>query len=429
MDINTCWLTLNRVCNLRCFFCYAKNTEYSPDSTMTLEKAKKIIDFCKEGNINHIILIGGEPTVYPDLFEVIKYAKDNGITSSLVTNGIKLKKLEYCKNLLDSGITRIDISVKGNDCQDFIRVTEFDKFGDVMSAIQNLNKLNAQFSCSMVITKENVKTFCQGVKNAFDNGAKYMGLSFAYDFCMDENKEKDYLLKNNPYQLITEFVSQIDTLNAITNEKWSIECGFPLCLYSEEQLNKLSSHLVTSCQLLENGGIIFDHELNIIPCNTMFPIKLGKLGKDFNSFDDFKEYSQNGQYREAIDYLISVPSEKCLDCKMLEYCGGGCVNFWTHCSFDELEKHKNLLKIMVTNNFSKLSEDAQNLILFFFKNPNIQHKIKVHSKFGIFEPDIFSHTLNLKTILDELKNNGFIIDYCCEKINDKMIEFSLKFNF
>ena len=97
MNLNTCWITLNRVCNLRCFFCYAKNTEYTSSSTMTFENVKAVIDFCKEGNIGHIILIGGEPTVYRELFDVIKYAAENGITSSLVTNGVMLSNIEYCK--------------------------------------------------------------------------------------------------------------------------------------------------------------------------------------------------------------------------------------------------------------------------------------------------------------------------------------------
>lgn len=349
MDINTCWLTLNRVCNLRCFFCYAKNTEYSEKSTMVLENAKKIINFCKEGNIEHIILIGGEPTVYPHLMEVIKYASNQNIGTSLVTNGLKLANLEYCKKLIESGITNIDISVKGNNACDFIRVTEFNKFDCVMEAIKNLNLLKAEFSCSMVITRENVKTFCEGVQHAFDNGAKFMGLSFAYEFCTDTQKDDTYLLKNNPYQLIADFMTQIDRLNDITRGNWSLECGFPLCVYNEEQLKKLSPHLVTSCQLLENGGIIFDHELNIIPCNTMFPIKLGKLGDDFDSFAQFRNYAQAGIYRKSIDYLISVPSEECLQCDKLEFCGGGCVNFWTHCSFDDLQRQKEFLKKEVTS--------------------------------------------------------------------------------
>lgn len=340
MNIKTCWITVNRVCNLRCFYCYAKNTEYSPNSTMCLADAKQVVDFCYEGGIGHIILIGGEPTVYSDLFELIEYAKNRGITSTLVTNGVKLSNLEYCKQLLACGIESINISIKGNDIDDFIRVTEFNKFDSVMAALRNLRAINAPFSCSMVITPENVLTFCKGVENAFTNGATYIGLSFAYDFCMETEKDPEYLVKNNPYKLILEFLSQVETLNNITNGNWSLECGFPLCLYSEEQLATLGSHLTTSCQLLERGGIIFDHSLQIIPCNTMFPIKLGKLGEDFKTFQEFQAFAESGFYKEAMDYLTSVPSEKCLQCDKLKFCGGGCVNFWTHCSFEELEEFK-----------------------------------------------------------------------------------------
>ena len=427
MNLNTCWITLNRVCNLRCFFCYAKNTEYASSSTMTFENVKAVIDFCKEGNIGHIILIGGEPTVYRELFDVIKYAAENGITSSLVTNGVMLSNIEYCKKLLENGVTNIDISVKGNNIQDFIRVTEFDKFDLVMSAIENLSKLNAEFSCSMVITQENVKTFCEGVENAFKHGAKFVGLSFAYDFCMEEEKDKGYLLKNNPYQLISDFVSQIETLEKITNGNWSLECGFPLCLYTEEQLNKLSPHLVTSCQLLENGGIIFDGELNIIPCNTMFPIKLGRLGKDFHSFAEFLEYSKTGIYRESIDYLRSVPSEKCLECEKLEYCGGGCVNFWTHCSFDELEVRKDFLQKIMNKNLDKLSYEAKNFIQFYFENPDIKKEIRVKSDNYILDPEELKHINNLKTILEELEINNIICSYNCRKLDENTVLFVFDF--
>ena len=33
---------------------------------------------------------------------------------------------------------------------------------------------------------------------------------------------------------------------------------------------------------------------------------------------EFLEYSKTGIYRESIDYLRSVPSEKCLECEKLE---------------------------------------------------------------------------------------------------------------
>ena len=35
------WLTLNRVCNLRCPWCYAKDTQYNLQNNMDFETAKK----------------------------------------------------------------------------------------------------------------------------------------------------------------------------------------------------------------------------------------------------------------------------------------------------------------------------------------------------------------------------------------------------
>ena len=68
-----CWLTLNHACNLNCKWCYAKDTGYLKSDDMSLDMAYDIIDICHDLSINHITLIGGEPTIYPHLFDVIDY--------------------------------------------------------------------------------------------------------------------------------------------------------------------------------------------------------------------------------------------------------------------------------------------------------------------------------------------------------------------
>ena len=44
-DFKTGWLTLNRTCNLRCKWCYARDTEYKSSLTMSKDLAFELIDF------------------------------------------------------------------------------------------------------------------------------------------------------------------------------------------------------------------------------------------------------------------------------------------------------------------------------------------------------------------------------------------------
>ena len=98
-NVKSVWLTLNRNCNFRCPWCYANGTKYSKDDVMDLDKLKDIIDLLGELKIKKVTLIGGEPTLYKDIFEVIKLFSDKGISFGLITNGCMLNSKSYVKKL------------------------------------------------------------------------------------------------------------------------------------------------------------------------------------------------------------------------------------------------------------------------------------------------------------------------------------------
>lgn len=54
------------------------------------------------------------------------------------------------------------------------------------------------------------------------------------------------------------------------------------------------------CQIHNENGITFDTELNLIPCNMYFENKIGRLGSDFLSYEDFKNWMKN----DAIEVLL-----------------------------------------------------------------------------------------------------------------------------
>ena len=60
--------------------------------------------FITHGGIEEISISGGEPFLHPDLFEMIKFCKDNEIRTVIFTSGIKrtsaipAETIEYIKN-------------------------------------------------------------------------------------------------------------------------------------------------------------------------------------------------------------------------------------------------------------------------------------------------------------------------------------------
>ena len=81
---------------------------------MSLEKAKKI---CKTlvdyyGN-NAIDIQGGEPTIFKDIFELVRYCRDIGLIPTLITNGLLLGSMAICKKFKEAGVRDFLVSVHG----------------------------------------------------------------------------------------------------------------------------------------------------------------------------------------------------------------------------------------------------------------------------------------------------------------------------
>ena len=97
-------------CNMECSSCYSPDRGI-PDMDVSL--LYPIIE--QLPNKTDIRLYGGEPTVRKDLPEIIHRLRKLGHHISLLTNGLMLAKPGYAKELVDAGLTHIQISMNGGD--------------------------------------------------------------------------------------------------------------------------------------------------------------------------------------------------------------------------------------------------------------------------------------------------------------------------
>lgn len=339
-ELKQCTVVLTRNCNLRCDFCYVKDAGYSVDDSIEYENLKKIVDFCCEADMKYIFFTGGEPLMYSRLTDILKYIKDKKtLVSAIASNGVLLEDSVLCESLIDSGLGYIDISMKGNDASDWEKATGFNGASKQLKAIHNLAAMSMEFTCSMVITHRNVMDFCNAVQAAFKNGAKQFSFTFVIDNDDCNEKNEDYLVKNNPFSLVEAFIAQIDKLNAITDDWW-IEYSFPLCIYTEEQIALLEGRLATPCQIHMKNAITFNTKMELLPCDMYIGQKMGRFGTDFSSYQEFDKVVENPEYRKLMNKLREWPSSKCVSCEYLNICYGGCPVLWKHYSFEALTNFK-----------------------------------------------------------------------------------------
>lgn len=110
-------------CNLNCIHCYNAEkydgTRKDIGRELNIEEACKAINKLYKGGFKELLLIGGEPLVYPKVLRLIEFAKEKELTVSITTNGTLLdEKMALALINLDikSLIVSIDgVSAKTND--------------------------------------------------------------------------------------------------------------------------------------------------------------------------------------------------------------------------------------------------------------------------------------------------------------------------
>ena len=73
------------------------------------EEWKKILKNAWDAGIPHVVFTGGEPTLRPDIPELIKFSEELGQVCGLITDGLRLTETEYLHELLQAGLDHVMI--------------------------------------------------------------------------------------------------------------------------------------------------------------------------------------------------------------------------------------------------------------------------------------------------------------------------------
>jgi MoaA/NifB/PqqE/SkfB family radical SAM enzyme len=163
-------------CNLNCIGCWAG--KYKKSDSLEVDTINRIISEAKEMGIYFIVLSGGEPTVYPHLFEIFRKNPDVGFM--MYTNGTLIDD-EMADKMLEVGNVSPAISLEGyRDSTDARRGEGvYDK---IMAAMDRLHQRGIIFGISVTVTRQNAdELFATDdfVDHVIDKGAIY-GWSFHY---------------------------------------------------------------------------------------------------------------------------------------------------------------------------------------------------------------------------------------------------------
>jgi len=290
-------------CNFRCQFCFnklsfAKNGRELP--RLELGAAKEAVKKIAEVGIRIVRFTGGEPLLYPDLRELIEYAKSLNLSVWLNTNGSLIN--EDNAGWLAASVENILIPIESFSAEHEAEITGFK------------NSLDKKIQAIKLLKSARIKTLRVGTVALPENIADFdqlkdLVLSLPIDEWEFYNPVGASLNKNQANDLADKILAARLSYPQLI----SIANRLPFCLIDEPQKLNLVCH-----------GALFDEghsRLVIDPRGFVKPHYF--IDENIGDPKDIVSAWNNPSMRARRN--LENLAEKCLDCRFKYKCRGGLV--------------------------------------------------------------------------------------------------------
>ena len=321
------WLTVNRKCNFRCQWCYAEGKQYSTKDEMSIEMAKEFVDILHSLKVQTIIIIGGEPTLWPHLAELNRYCRKRNIKTSLVTNAARFGDDCYWERYLQNPCDLVGISIKGGTPQQLLKIARVRNFETVKKGILRAIE-HYKTGVSTVYSTLIETSLIEITKFAHACNARFLKLEFCSTVFSEGKPLGRFMVE--PKSVVRNIIRDYPALEKLMGSEVSFEMNMPFCLWPESFIKQLveNGQIFSVCHIYKRSGIIFDVDGRIIVCNGLFDYPIGQLGVDFTGHKSLVEYINQPKINAYYDQLSRMPTQSCISCKWYSSCGGGCPLNW-----------------------------------------------------------------------------------------------------
>jgi len=240
-------------CNMNCPICYIDASTAGDD--IPLDDIERMIAEIKEHDPDtHLVLIGGEPTIHRDFFQILAAAGNAGLIRRcyLATNGLTLVDEEFARRVKEMGLRWLYLGFDSTDREICKQIRgSYRAHEAAKKTIENLRKLRRRVVLSVTVVRgindeDLVNTFDFAVENS--DVIKRISIS-AEVFCGRQTTTED-LLKSRvtvecldtiltqglkvgvatmPLSMLATFIEPFKVMGVIPEDTWIISVPHPLC--------------------------------------------------------------------------------------------------------------------------------------------------------------------------------------------------------
>jgi radical SAM protein with 4Fe4S-binding SPASM domain len=152
-------IEFNRSCNLRCPYCYVP-AQSSAQDELSPHEIRDVILQAKDLGAQRIIILGGEPTLYPHIVEMIRFTRSEDLEVEMFTNGSRITA-DFATELFEQ---RVRVVLKMNSFDEGVQdmlAGRTGSFKDIQQAFRNLKEAGypseeAFLAVDTIICEQNV---------------------------------------------------------------------------------------------------------------------------------------------------------------------------------------------------------------------------------------------------------------------------------
>ncbi len=274
--------TLN--CNLHCGFCF--NRGLNTDSEITSDSFERLAGIILDAGICEIDILGGEPSLHPDIVRLIDIAATLKLRLNLSTNGTNVAILERLSETYGKGIVNIGISLNGNRVTKELENYIF-KHRPLLKTIYKKTGLPSQ-------------------------AIRYLGLTETtyYLLYMDAVNKSDLLESLH----FSHYYKQLSDLRCKYDNIAGVYCGgFIPDIGSQPLLRDVRCPAGTT-------------KLSVLPDGSVYPCYLFFRHNEFRLGNILTDRFENIWCNPTLDFFRTFHGNKCPDknCELFSKCHGGC---------------------------------------------------------------------------------------------------------
>ncbi|MCF7892147.1 MAG: radical SAM protein, partial [Candidatus Omnitrophica bacterium] len=302
-------------CNHNCRYCYSKGFNYKNGKLLSKEKVFSILEEVARGGTKTLIISGGkEPLCNGDSLEYLKFAKEKGLRTVLLTNGEKIKDKDFSLILEKVDFIRISIDsfsedeyceIKGVNSHSYHRV-----INNIKALVQRKSTHGSKtdIGISAVVVNENCQSIGDFITRGLNDGVDFIDVRLEYTGKERYSEEaleffsaleKDY--KNNKKVRFTQ--ERADFCRCFANICW--------ISHYKPTIDPFGN--IYPCCSLAHPGIGDDSVIlgNINDASEFIEVWVSTLNKRFSIIPqkcEFCAYNDKAK-NELLDKFLTVPSE------------------------------------------------------------------------------------------------------------------------